>query len=275
MKKQRCTASNIITMIIVTLIYAGFSSLIVLLLKTDLLYDFYNKINKFVSIYKLVNLEDGKQSSAYSQVFAYYILSFIPTYLYYLISQSPISAKRKAGRIVVSIIASLAVIGLDYLFFIKFKEFKPLINDSLIFEIIIKASLIASQILFLIGYIVWFMNPKRIVIGYGIISFKNKHPNLYIIIYTFLGFIAGIIITGLVILIIGLIALALTPLGFLLILGRNKGESGDSPSSSEYTFINSMGCEQTVHSDNGQDFYDSQGSYVGHSEDGGETIIED
>ncbi len=264
MKKQKCTASSIITMIIVTLIYAGFSSLIVLLLKTDLLYDFISKI---------FELKDDSQRSAYSQVFAYYILSFIPTYLCYLISQSPISTKRNVGRILVSIIASLAVIGLDYLFFIRFKDFKPLINNRLIFEIIIKASLIISQIFFLIGYVLWFKKTNRRYIG--VIDFKIKNPNLYIVIYTFFSFIAGLIIIGILVIIAGLIALALTPLGFLLILGRNKGESGYSSGSSEYTFINSMGCEQTVHSDNGQDFYDSQGSYVGHSDDGGETITED
>lgn len=264
MQKQRCTSSSIFTMIIVTLIYTGFSSLIVLLLKTDLLNNFINKI---------FNLKDSKQSSAYSQVFAYYILSFIPTYLCYLISQSPISTKRKIGKILVSIIASLAVIGLDFLFFIRFKDFKPLINNSLIFEIIIKAALIASQIFFLIGYVLWFKNTNRKYIG--VLDFKIKHPYLYIIIYTLFSFIAGLIIIGILVIIVGLISLALTPLGFLLIIGRNKGESGDSSGSSNYTFINSMGCEQTVHSDNGQDFYDSQGSYVGHSDDGGETIIED
>lgn len=41
------------------------------------------------------------------------------------------------------------------------------------------------------------------------------------------------------------------------------------------TFTNRMGCEQTVHSSDGKSFYSEGGSYVGHSEDNGKTIIEE
>lgn len=40
----------------------------------------------------------------------------------------------------------------------------------------------------------------------------------------------------------------------------------------EYTFTNSAGCTQTVYSDDGVNFYDINGSYVGRSDDGGKTI---
>lgn len=50
-----------------------------------------------------------------------------------------------------------------------------------------------------------------------------------------------------------------------------NGYNGTS-SQKEYTFINDMGCEQTVYSSNGKDFYDSNGAYVGSSDDGGKTI---
>ena len=51
-----------------------------------------------------------------------------------------------------------------------------------------------------------------------------------------------------------------------------RGYNGDSAPVKEYTFINSMGCEQTVYSSNGRDFYDANGAYVGRSEDGGKHI---
>ena len=41
-----------------------------------------------------------------------------------------------------------------------------------------------------------------------------------------------------------------------------------------YTYTNSMGCETTVVSDNGKDFYDPcSHEYMGSSTDGGQTII--
>lgn len=54
--------------------------------------------------------------------------------------------------------------------------------------------------------------------------------------------------------------------------------SGNSSSSNEktYTFTNDMGCTTTVVSDNGRDFYDpNTRSYVGSSDDNGETITVD
>ncbi len=51
-----------------------------------------------------------------------------------------------------------------------------------------------------------------------------------------------------------------------------RGYNGDSAPMDEYTFINDMGCEQTVYSSNGRDFYDSNGTYVGSSNDHGKTI---
>ena len=54
-----------------------------------------------------------------------------------------------------------------------------------------------------------------------------------------------------------------------------RGYNGDSAHMKEYTFINGMGCEQTVYSSNGREFYGADGSFVGTSNDGGKTIIED
>lgn len=51
-----------------------------------------------------------------------------------------------------------------------------------------------------------------------------------------------------------------------------KGYSGDDSGVKEYTFINDAGCEQTVYSSNGREFYSSDGSFVGISDDGGKTI---
>ena len=54
-----------------------------------------------------------------------------------------------------------------------------------------------------------------------------------------------------------------------------RGYNGDSATMKEYTFTNSMGCEQTVYSSNGREFYSADGSFVGTSNDGGKTINEE
>lgn len=51
-----------------------------------------------------------------------------------------------------------------------------------------------------------------------------------------------------------------------------NGFNGDSAPVKEYTFVNDMGCEQTVYSSNGREFYDANGAYVGRSDDNGKHI---
>lgn len=51
-----------------------------------------------------------------------------------------------------------------------------------------------------------------------------------------------------------------------------RGYNGESAPLKEYTFINDMGCGQTVYSRDGKEFYSTDGSYVGRSSDGGKTI---
>lgn len=51
-----------------------------------------------------------------------------------------------------------------------------------------------------------------------------------------------------------------------------KGFNGESKDFKEYTFINDMGCQQTVYSSDGKTFYNADGSYAGKSNDGGKTI---
>lgn len=53
-----------------------------------------------------------------------------------------------------------------------------------------------------------------------------------------------------------------------------RGYNGDGAPMKEYTFVNGMGCEQTVYSSNGRELYGSDGSFVGTSDDGGKTIKE-
>jgi hypothetical protein len=284
MKEQKWSASSIAAMIIVTLIYAGFSSLVVILLKTDLL-------NPFIS--KIFGLKTEIEGIAYSYVFAFYILTFIPTFILYLLYQSPLPIKQKPILIIFSILALLAVILLDILFFSRFKILEEM-NRNLIFEIILKISLISSQVFFLLEYIILLVDidegekPQKEGegikatcsyifknISWGIVHLKNDYPNVYIIICTIFCFLVGLVIVGIFIIIMGLISLALTPIGIIYLIGRKSGEASDSSSSKSYTFTNSMGCNQTVYSDNGRDFYDSQGAYVGHSDDGGNTINDD
>lgn len=284
MKEQKWSASSIATMIIITLIYVGFSSLIIILLKTKLL-------NPFMS--QIFGLERENEGIAYSYVFAYYILTFLPTFVLYLLYQSPIPIKRRSILIIFSILTLLAIIFLDILFFSRFEILKE-IGCSLIFEIIIKISLISSQIFFLLEYIFLLVDTDEVEkpqkegegvkstcvyvfkgINWGVTHLKNNYPNVYIIICTIFCFLVGLVIVGILIIIIGFISLALTPLGIIYLIGRKSGEASDSSSSKSYSFTNSMGSNQTVYSDNGRDFYDSQGAYAGHSDDGGNTINED
>lgn len=51
-----------------------------------------------------------------------------------------------------------------------------------------------------------------------------------------------------------------------------RGFNGDSAPVREYSFINDMGCEETVYSSDGREFYHSDGSYAGSSDDFGKHI---
>ena len=52
------------------------------------------------------------------------------------------------------------------------------------------------------------------------------------------------------------------------------GGSSSGGQTKTYTYTNSMGCETTVVSDNGRDFYDPcPHEYMGSSSDGGQTIV--
>lgn len=51
-----------------------------------------------------------------------------------------------------------------------------------------------------------------------------------------------------------------------------RGFNGESAPVNEYTFINDMGCEETVFSSDGRSFYHSDGSYAGSSSDLGKHI---
>lgn len=50
---------------------------------------------------------------------------------------------------------------------------------------------------------------------------------------------------------------------------------GEKAERKEYTVTTPQGYSMTLYSSNGRDFYDSEGSRVGHSEDGGKTILFD
>ena len=50
---------------------------------------------------------------------------------------------------------------------------------------------------------------------------------------------------------------------------------GKSVEMKEYTFTTDMGTSMTVYSQDGRKFYSANGAYIGHSEDGGKTILRD
>ena len=54
-----------------------------------------------------------------------------------------------------------------------------------------------------------------------------------------------------------------------------RGILGKPIETKEYTFTTDMGTSMTVYSQDGRNFYSASGSYVGHSEDGGKTIMRD
>lgn len=116
------------------------------------------------------------------------------------------------------------------------------------------------------------INPAKVSRLKGLITAKEKYPDAFILISTvlltwlvaFVAFVFAIICIGLFVL------LAIVYFLSVLRLGYGSGSSGDDMRA--YTFTNDMGCSQTVYSSDGVNFYDSNGAFVGKSDDGGNNI---
>ncbi len=116
------------------------------------------------------------------------------------------------------------------------------------------------------------INPAKVSRLKGLITAKEKYPDAFILISTvlltwlvaFVAFVFAIICIGLFVL------LAIVYFLSVLRLGYGSGSSGDDMQA--YTFTNDMGCSQTVYSSDGVNFYDSNGAFVGKSDDGGNNI---
>ena len=110
-------------------------------------------------------------------------------------------------------------------------------------------------------------------VGYGllcfakvVLTFKEKLPEVFvlvaIILLTWLAHFVSFVIAILCIaLAIGVVVMYFAG---VISLGLPDTASGGT----EYYFTNDMGCRQTVYSKDGKKFYNSNGSYVGSSEDG-------
>lgn len=111
------------------------------------------------------------------------------------------------------------------------------------------------------------------LVGYGllcfakvVLTFKEKLPEVFvfvaIILLTWLAHFVSFVVAILCIaLAIGVVVMYFAG---VISLGLPDTASGGT----EYYFTNDMGCRQTVYSKDGKKFYNSNGSYVGSSEDG-------
>ncbi len=103
----------------------------------------------------------------------------------------------------------------------------------------------------------------------GILKFKEKQPDIFILVATllltwlvfFTAFIFAIICIAV------LAGVVIMYFGGVMHWALDKNTQRQA-----YTFVNDMGCEQTVYSDNGGDFYNADGRLVGTSDDGGKHI---
>ena len=104
----------------------------------------------------------------------------------------------------------------------------------------------------------------------GILKFKEKQPDIFILIatllLTWLVFFTAFIFA--IICIVVLLGVVIMYFGGVMHWALDKNTGGKKA----YTYVNSMGCTQTIYSDNGRDFYNADGRYVGSSDDGGQHI---
>lgn len=117
--------------------------------------------------------------------------------------------------------------------------------------------------------IIWVMATVLAVIsvaGTVLIKLLEWHDFVYIIFYILIPVLFPIVFVIICWIIVEAISGKIK-------LGGNWGSSSSSSDRKTYTYTNSMGCESTVVSDNGKDFYDPcSGAYEGTSNDGGQTI---
>lgn len=107
-----------------------------------------------------------------------------------------------------------------------------------------------------------------------ILVFKEKLPEVFILTAVILlswlaHFVSFIIAILCIVLLVGVVIMYFAG---VISLGYSEGKD---PGMEKYTFINDMGCEQTVYSIDGKSFYNADGSYAGKSSDGGKHITPD
>lgn len=112
------------------------------------------------------------------------------------------------------------------------------------------------------------------LIYYSILVYVREWSKPWDIVITIfmMTLLPAFIIIGFAVASIGAVVTAMTMPGKLIQKSVDNDLASRSSSRQAYTIRNSSGYEETVYSDNGSDFYGSDGSYAGKSDDGGRTL---
>ena len=192
------------------------------------------------------------------------VIAFTPAYLVYLGGDNPFNFKKPVSVLLI-ILGVLGFAGCDALMVLRALESIAENNNYMIMIFAGLEILAQIAIIFCFTYLLtdW---PYGLYTAFCILG-----PVL-------LPFISALVIA--IIIIVALAVWALIVIKFFVeLVSDDKGVksfkqavSGESPKAKEYTFINDMGCRQTVYSSDGKNFYNADGSYAGSSNDGGKTI---
>lgn len=193
------------------------------------------------------------------------IIALMPAYLVYFGAHNPFKFK-KAVSVLLITLGALGFAGCDVLLIFSALDcLAAAAHGGVIMFFAI--CVIIAQIVLALGFTLFCKGlPSGWYIGFGMGG---------IIV---LPLLAALIISVVVVIAIVILAIFLIRwIGFIFaqddtVKSFMKAFRGEPPEQRPYTFINSMGCEQTVYSTDGKKFYNSDGSYAGSSNDGGKTI---
>ncbi len=192
------------------------------------------------------------------------VLALVPGFLVYFGSHNPFRMP-KALAIILIVLGGLGYAGLDALAVLAALECTE--SYYIIFvDVFVMCAQIAT--LFIYPYFVGKDASAGAAIGI-VIAATVLLPFLSAIV---LGLIALACIVLFAIFILTLVLTLLNMSGDSGWEAFKVGLFGGTLEKKEYTFTNDMGCTSTVYSQDGKKFYNSDGTLVGYSDDGGKTI---
>lgn len=240
-----------------------------------------------------------EQTRAYGITLGVMWVTFVPAIGYYFAILSPFELSKKVRIILIGITTGLLV-AMNFVFFVVINGVRLPVNGdtAAVKEFFdgsdrwfIPASTVFASIAIALCYLLFLFKGNvngggnaivKIVVR--VMNLKNNHPDIFILIASILltwlaHFVAFILAIAIMVIFVGIIILVLLKaFSFDKTIGTftNAAFGGEfTTGMKQYTFTNDMGCEQTIYSSNGHDFYNFDGSFFGYSNDNGKTIILD